>query len=70
MGGMYCICNLFISKRYTEKNFETTIMKRILFLALIAFAVVSMTSCAGSQKHCAAYAKHDTGDRPEYKDVH
>ena len=45
-------------------------MKRILYLAIIAFAVVSMTSCAGSQKHCAAYAKHDTGDTPEYKDVH
>jgi len=45
-------------------------MKRILFIAIVAFAAVSMTACAGSQKHCAAYAKHDTGQKPDYKDVH
>lgn len=69
MNGLYVICNLFTMKGYTEKNFETTIMKRILILATVAFAALSMSSCAGSQKHCAAYAKHDTGDRPDYKDV-
>ncbi len=70
MSGLYSICNLFIPKGYTEKNFETTIMKRILFIAIVAFAALSMTACTGSQKHCAAYTKHDTGNRPDYKDVH
>lgn len=69
MSGLYIICNLLAPWGYTKMDFETTIMKRILFFAIVAFAALSMTACAGSQKHCAAYAKHDTGQKPDYKDV-
>jgi hypothetical protein len=44
-------------------------MKKI-FALLVAVAVIAMIqSCSTSQKHCAAYTKHETGKQPSYHEV-
>lgn len=44
-------------------------MKKILAIAFIVVVAALIQSCSSSQKHCAAYTKHDTGDRPGYHEV-
>jgi len=44
-------------------------MKKILAIAFVLVVAAFVQSCSSSQKHCAAYTKHDAGDRPTYKEV-
>ena len=41
-------------------------MKKFIMVLVGAAAIALLQSCAGSQKHCAAYAKHEAGNQPSY----